>query len=114
MTEKRFNVQPDFSLENYLQDSLGIERGPRVYEVAIRFTAQQARWIRERQWHSSQEMENLSDGGLVLKMRLSGLQEVKRWVLGFGSQAEVLAPPELRREVAREAAALGELYQSKS
>ncbi|MBC7324085.1 MAG: WYL domain-containing protein, partial [Moorella sp. (in: Bacteria)] len=79
--------------------------------VAIRFTAQQARWIRERQWHSSQTLEELPDGGLILRMHLSGLQEVKRWVFGFGSQAEVLAPPELRREIAREAAALGELYQ---
>lgn len=100
----------DFSLEDYLQNSLGIERGPQVYEVIIRFHRDQARWIKERQWHPGQVMEELPDGSLVLKMPLSGLQEVKRWVLSFGSRAEVLAPPELRREVAREAKELAALY----
>ncbi|MDN5325616.1 MAG: hypothetical protein PWP41_311 [Moorella sp. (in: firmicutes)] len=110
VTEKQFTVRPDFSLDSYLQNSLGIERGPQVHEVVIRFDAVEARWIKERHWHSSQVIEELPDGSLVLKMRLSGLQEVKRWVLGFGSQAEVLAPPELRQEVAREVATMGRLY----
>lgn len=110
VTGCKFKVTADFSLEDYLQSSLGIERGPQVYEVIIRFHRDQARWIKERQWHPGQVMEELPDGGLVLKMHLSGLQEVKRWVLSFGSRAEVLAPPELRREVAREAKELAALY----
>ncbi|MBC7323875.1 MAG: WYL domain-containing protein [Moorella sp. (in: Bacteria)] len=89
---------------------MGIERGPQVYEVIIRFHRDQARWIKERHWHPGQVIGELPDGRLVLKMHLSGLQEVKRWVLGFGGRAKVLAPPELRREVAREAKEMAELY----
>ncbi|MDN5344365.1 MAG: hypothetical protein PWQ18_476 [Clostridia bacterium] len=110
VTGRKFKVVADFSPEAYLQNSLGIERGPQVYDVIIRFHCDQARWIRERRWHPSQVMEELPDGGLVLKMRISGLQEVKRWVLGFGGRAEVLAPLELRREMAREAKDLVGLY----
>ncbi len=41
----------------------------------------------------------LNDGGVELWMRTYGKTEVLRWVLGFGLNAEVLAPAELRNEV---------------
>ena len=42
-------------------------------------------------------------------MQLSALEDIARWILGFGGQAEALEPAELREMVAaqlREAAAL--------
>lgn len=108
--EERFEPVNDFSLEEYLGLSMGIERGYGVWEVAIKFTPFQARWIRERKWHASQEMEELDDGSLILKLKVAGLNEVKRWVLSFGKEAEVLAPPELREEIAAELAAMVALY----
>ena len=33
---------------------------------------------------------------------LSGLEEITRWVLGWGGKARVLGPPELVERVARE------------
>jgi predicted DNA-binding transcriptional regulator YafY len=35
-----------------------------------------------------------------------------RLILGYGSQAEALAPPELRRAVAQEAVRMAELYRN--
>ena len=34
--------------------------------VRIRFTPYQSRWIRERQYHSSQTLEELPDGGVLM------------------------------------------------
>ncbi|MGB9661964.1 MAG: helix-turn-helix transcriptional regulator [Moorellaceae bacterium] len=112
LTTAQFTIQPDFSLEEYLRDSLGIERGEQTREVVIRFAASQVRWIQERKWHSSQQSELLPDGSLIIRMYLSGLQEVKRWVLSFGGCAEVLAPPELRQEMIQEVQALKEIYNT--
>ncbi|MGI6129373.1 MAG: helix-turn-helix transcriptional regulator [bacterium] len=111
-TRSRFRIQSDFSLDKYLGHSLGIERGLEPYEVVIRFDAEVTRWVKERIWHPSQETILQEDGSLLLKAVLSGLGEVKRWVLGFGAHAEVLAPPKLRQEIAQEAAALIAQYQS--
>ena len=36
----------------------------------------------------------------MLRLRVAGLGEVKRWVMQFGDEAEVLAPQRLRQEVA--------------
>ena len=33
--------------------------------------------------------------GVELRLKLSGLKEIERWVMGWAGHAEVLAPPEL-------------------
>ncbi|MHB1127770.1 MAG: helix-turn-helix transcriptional regulator [Bacillota bacterium] len=58
----------------------------------------------------SQQTEEQSDGGLLLKLTVSGLGEVKRWVLSFGPNAEVLAPENLRQEVAWEVRKMAAKY----
>jgi predicted DNA-binding transcriptional regulator YafY len=63
--------------------------------VAIRFAEAVADYIREKKWHDSQELIELKDGGLELRLKLSSLREIERWVLGWGGNAVVLAPPEL-------------------
>lgn len=112
-TGRHFKLPAGFSLEEYLGYSLGIERGQKPREVVIRFDAEQARWVRERQWHPSQKLTPLPDGSLLFKVTVSGLGEVKRWVLGFGCHAEVLAPEELRQAVAREVAELADKYRER-
>jgi predicted DNA-binding transcriptional regulator YafY len=101
-TDRRFLPPPDFSPEAYFGDSLTLERGQAV-DVAVRFGPAAARYVRERRWHPSQRIEESEDGGLVLRLHVAGLGEVKRWVLGFGAGAEVLEPQELRAAVRGEA-----------
>ena len=40
---------------------------------------------------------------MLYKVRVSGLDEIMWWILGYGDQAEVLAPEELRQMVASRA-----------
>ena len=74
----------------------------------VRFAADQAPYVRERIWHPSQQLEELPDGRVVLRLRAGGFFEIRSWVLGFGAAAEVLEPEELREAVREEMrAALG-------
>jgi proteasome accessory factor B len=106
----RFQRPPDFSLENFLADSMGVFRGGKQLEkVRIRFEGWVAQIVRERVWHSSEKKTELPSGGLEVELLLSSLEEVERWVLGFGANARVLQPPALverLRKVAEEMAAL--------
>lgn len=104
-----FEPDATFCALEYLAESFLTTMGE-VHEIAIRFNAYQARWIRERQWHPTQQIEALPDDGLILRLRCSGLDEIKRWVMSYGSHAEVLAPPELRRAVAEEVDKMAQLY----
>ena len=102
-TKDSFEPIRGFVLEDYLSRALGIEAGKEPQEVCIRFDRHQARWIRERRWHHTQMIGSQDDGSIILRMTVSGLGEVKRWVLGFGRHAEVLYPEKLREELMKEA-----------
>jgi len=106
LTGKTFLRPERFSLETTLQDSFGVHSGQGVFPVAIRFNAMAAPYIREKRWHPSQELRELKKGGLELRLRLSSLGEIERWILGWGGNAGALRPPELVASLKRAARSL--------
>jgi proteasome accessory factor B len=98
-TGKSFVRQRQFSLEARLRDSFGVHSGAGAYDVVLRFSKRVADYVREKKWHDSQRLRVLEDGALELRMRLSSLLEVQRWVLGWGGDAVVLEPAELASSV---------------
>jgi len=71
---------------------------------SIRFEGYAARVVAERLWHSTQAIRKLKPDGSVIEFQadLSGLEEITRWVLSWGSKAKVLGPPELKKRVREE------------
>src|SRR5580658_446804 len=99
-TGKTFARPQKFSLEKRLRDSFGVQSGQGRHEVVIQFNEAVGDYIREKKWHESQVLRELKDGGLELRMKLSSLAEVERWVLGWAGNARVLQPPELAASIA--------------
>jgi proteasome accessory factor B len=94
-TGKTFERPQKFSLEKRLRGSFGVHSGQGEHEVVIRFNPRAADYIREKKWHPSQTLRDLKGGGAELKMKLSSLAEIERWVLSWGGDAKVLKPREL-------------------
>lgn len=94
-TGKTFARPAKFVLEKQLRDSFGIHSREGDYAVVVRFAERVADYIREKRWHPSQELIELPDGVVELRLRLGSLQEIERWVLGWGGAATVVAPAEL-------------------
>jgi proteasome accessory factor B len=105
-TGKTFERPQKFSLEKRLRDSFGVHSGEGEYEVVIRFNARAADYVREKKWHQSQQLRELKGGGVELKLKLSSLAEIGRWVLSWGGDARVLKPRELAEAVRKSAAAI--------
>ena len=78
--------------------------------VRLRFAPTAARYVREKVWHPSQSLSKRKDGGVVLTMKVTTLLEVKRWVLSFGAECEVLEPAQLRREIKHDADEMASRY----
>jgi proteasome accessory factor B len=112
VTKEKFTRPADFSPEKFFASALGVLGGVGDYRVVIRFSPSVAERVREREWHESQEMHELPDGVLELRLRLGALMEVEQWVLGWGAAAEVVAPVELRTQLRATTAALAALYQN--
>ncbi|MGD0746167.1 MAG: WYL domain-containing protein, partial [Verrucomicrobiota bacterium] len=102
-TGKTFERPQTFSLDKRLRDSFGVHSGEGEYEVVIRFNARVADYIREKKWHESQQLRELKGGGVELRLKLSSLVEIERWILSWGGDAKVLKPRELA-ETVRQAA----------
>ncbi len=113
LTDEPFVIPAGFRYERFMSGAFGVMRGGTPREVVVRFAARQGRWIRERQWHRSARVEVRPDGDVILRMRVAETSGVRRWLMQFGSEAEVLAPADLRREVARELSRALGAYRSR-
>ena len=97
-----FERPPDFRVEDYMGGSFRAVRGEGDHRVVLRFSPGFAGRIAERTWHASQSVEPMEDGGLILRFEVSDLREVKRWVMFWGTECNVIEPDELRRVVVAE------------
>jgi proteasome accessory factor B len=73
-----------------------------------------ARNVAEVVWHKTQQLVHRPDGSLDFHVRVSGLQEISWWILGYGDQAEVLKPARLRQLIGERAGRLVEMYNGRA
>ncbi len=108
---ERFVRPPDFSPEKFFATALGVLGGTGNFRVVVRFSAAVADRVREREWHESQELRDLADGGVELALQLGALPEIEGWVLTWGADAEVVQPRELRVRLGQIATRLAAVYR---
>jgi proteasome accessory factor B len=111
--EDIFVIPRAFSIERYLGNAWHLipEPGP-DQEVKVRFERLVARNVAEVAWHKTQRCEFLADGRMDFSVTVSGLNEISWWILGYGDQAEVLAPEPLRTLIAERVAGLARRYRN--
>lgn len=98
--------------ENWIEDQklFGVFQGE-LFQVRVRFLAEVADYVRERQWSEDQHIEDDPDGSIVLTFTATSKQEVVSWLLGFGSKARFLEPIEIRDQIQAEIGQLANIYQ---
>ncbi len=102
MLSEHFERRKDFDIDAWLNSAFLLEHGDDTQTVKIHFQPTAARYIRERSWHPTQMLVEHADGSCIMEFRTSSLDETKRWVLTYGSEAEVIEPALLRDLVRRE------------
>ena len=97
-TDERFTRPKDFNLDDFMRHSFKVMHDE-VYAVKVRVCPGWARWVGEKIWHESQKITKLLDGGLEITFRVAGLDEIKRWILSLGPEAQILEPSRLKQMV---------------
>jgi predicted DNA-binding transcriptional regulator YafY len=92
--------------------SMGVFSGT-PEEVVIEFDADAAPYIREREWHRTQQLTDRPDGSVVVRLHVCVDQPLKQWVLGFGPAARVVAPDRLAAEIFENADRMRARYAAK-
>lgn len=95
-----FTPPAKFDAAEFLAGSFGIFQGDGPREtVRVRFSATVARFLQEKQFHTSQDLSTEPSGSILATYSLSSFEEFTSWLLSFGPHAEVLEPEALREKV---------------
>ena len=89
----------DFSLDDFLEHSWKIFTGDGHYEVHLRFDKSLAPLILNARHHPGEEVSKRRDGSVDYKVELSSLEEIARWVVGFGGKCRVVGPMALNQQI---------------
>ena len=101
-TRETFEVPEDFSLEEFMGPSFGVFQGKPIH-VKVWFSPDVAGYIKEKIWHDSQEIHPHADGSIIFEAVVAGTDEIKFWIMSWGSKALVLEPESLTEEIRAEA-----------
>jgi predicted DNA-binding transcriptional regulator YafY len=82
-----------------LDRAWGVIADQEEVQVELRFDAAIAPLVTETTWHPTEQVTREADGSVLWRARVPGTLEIRRWILQWGAQVEVLAPPELRAEI---------------
>ncbi len=112
LRNERFRPPMDLDIDVWLKSAFQLEHGDDLQIVRVRFGVRASRYIRERKWHASQKLTEFKDGTCILEFETRNLEEVKRWVLAYGAEAEVQKPERLREMLAKELKEAAKRYGS--
>jgi proteasome accessory factor C len=102
---------PEAELDEHYASAYGIFGGKADKVAVLRFTPERARWVADEQWHPQQQGGWLDDGSYELRIPYREARELVMDVLRQGASVEVVAPPELRSQVAEELRATASHYR---
>ena len=107
-----FEYPDDYHPSQLIEGAFGLIGGE-PQRVRIRFSPNVARYIERSLWHPSQKIRKLrGEGGAVeLTMDVALTVELTSWILGFGKNANVAEPADLRRMIAEEIGEMSRTYE---
>lgn len=91
----------DFDLQVFASQSFGIYQDE-IEDVVLRVTPDGAAEARAWRWHPTQTVEDLEDGGVLVRFRASGMRELAWHLFTWGEQVAIVQPPRLKAVMAGE------------
>ncbi len=106
---EKFTMPVGWKPQAHIAHAFGIITGT-PEAIVLGFSEAVTSVVRERVWHPTQSFRTLPDGRLELQMSVAITVELKRWILGFGPDVEVIGPISLRETVASSLATASRRY----
>lgn len=96
-----FTMPTDFNIEQHMAKSIGLFSGD-TYDVELKIRYPMSYVIKEFIIVDDQEIKELGDKSILFHGKLSGFEDIKRWILSLGSDVEVIGPQELKIAIKKE------------
>ncbi|MDQ2663112.1 MAG: WYL domain-containing protein [Candidatus Eremiobacteraeota bacterium] len=112
---RTFTRPADFNIERFAASSIsGVLHSDATTRVCVRFAARVAKAAVAARVVAGRDIRRNAEGSVEIAYDVADVDELVRWVLGWGSQAEVISPPDVRdrlRMVLAEVSSKYELYR---
>jgi len=107
-SSETFTLREQYKLEDYIKQ----QRFEGMHEVKVRFTALAANYA--RRWFHWGTTKEVQDGDhVIVTFLVDEIDYLWRWLISFGTDAEVLSPISLREKIAEEACKIASMYSMK-
>lgn len=105
----------EFDPEQLFGSSFGVFIGTEfnVEDIRIRVALKWKNYARTHRWHRSQKVE-ITTEGVIISLHARVCPELQQWILGFGEDAEVLAPSRLRGAIAARIVKMAQIYDERA
>ena len=111
MLAKTFVKPKDFDVEAYAAASIsGVMHGDDTTAVRVRFAPRVAKAAVAARIVAERQVVRHDDGSVQIEYRVADVDELVRWVLGWGAQAEILEPAHARERIAQLASEITTKY----
>ena len=108
--KETFRPRQGITAQSYFEGSWEVYSGE-SHQVVVEFSGAAARVIRAGSHHRGEIIEPLKGGSVRYTVMVRGLEEIQRWLLGFGAEAVVISPESLRRSLSHIARATVARYE---
>ena len=99
VTEDVFVREDGFNLAAFAARAFGVFQEESM-DVCLRFAPEAADDARRFHFHATQRLEELADGGVLVRFTAGGELEMCHHLATWGDAVEIIEPDELRRELA--------------
>jgi predicted DNA-binding transcriptional regulator YafY len=87
-----------------------IKTGGPTTSVTVKIAAAVAKSATSRRWQAAQRVQHHADGSADITFEVSDVSEIVRWAMGFGAEAQIVAPATAVALAAQTANALATTY----
>ena len=109
---KTFVKPSDFDVEAYAAASIsGVMHGAETTAVRVRFVPRVAKAAIAARVVAERQIVRNEDGTVEIEFRVADIDELVRWVLGWGAQAEIIDPSDARERLRNLIFEIGKKYE---
>jgi predicted DNA-binding transcriptional regulator YafY len=96
----------DFDPDLYFKHSIGITSGEEPQEIILKVEPVAAKYLDSLPLHHSQKVKEMNDDHFIFSLFVSITEELRRELLSFGGDVQVVTPDSLRDTLSRRASKL--------
>jgi predicted DNA-binding transcriptional regulator YafY len=101
-----------FNLDSFIESqNIGFLVSKKPLSLEVLFEPMAGFHLTETPISKDQILKQLEDGRYLLKVKLPDTSQIRWWLLGFGSQVEVIRPVSLRKEFKENSKSLVNIYK---